>query len=329
MDAGDPYRGSRDGDPAAPPVRDQACHAVVRRHQSGVTPQRHGGEPALAQRRLEHSRLRSSWLSIRVATTSSRVVPADPAALSEPRPRIDACQSTFPTSATSRASPPPTAAACGRASCCAARCRRPTTSSPTISPGRPRSSSTCGRRSSCGTGIRSRTSRPGWSTSRCCRRCVPATRASESLVALYRVLLEDAAHMLVDLVHEVADADGPVLVHCAAGKDRTGVGVALVLRLLGVRARRRHRRLRAHRPRPFAIDERLHRDRHRADCRCRSTSWRPRRSRACSTSGTSTRVASRAGSSTPAATPRALERLRAHARVSRHLVMAANGAAAP
>ena len=53
-------------------------------------------------------------------------------------------------------------------------------------------------------------------------------------MALYSVVLEDAAHMLVDLVREVADADGPVLVHCAAGKDRTGVGVALVLRLLGV-----------------------------------------------------------------------------------------------
>ena len=59
-------------------------------------------------------------------------------------------------------------------------------------------------------------------------------RSADSLVTLYAVVLEDAAHLLVDLVHEVADADGPALVHCAAGKDRTGVGVALVLRLLGV-----------------------------------------------------------------------------------------------
>ena len=63
----------------------------------------------------------------------------------------------------------------------------------------------------------------------------PGNHGSESLVALYAVLLEDAAHLLVDLVREVAEADGPVLVHCAAGKDRTGIGVALVLRLLGVR----------------------------------------------------------------------------------------------
>ena len=62
----------------------------------------------------------------------------------------------------------------------------------------------------------------------------PGNHGAESLVALYAVLLEDAAHLLVDLVREVADADGPVLIHCAAGKDRTGVGVALVLRLLGV-----------------------------------------------------------------------------------------------
>jgi rhodanese-related sulfurtransferase len=62
----------------------------------------------------------------------------------------------------------------------------------------------------------------------------PGRQMAESLVALYSVLLEDASHLLVELVHEVADADGPVLVHCAAGKDRTGVGVALVLRLIGV-----------------------------------------------------------------------------------------------
>ncbi|MEH3033009.1 MAG: tyrosine-protein phosphatase [Aeromicrobium erythreum] len=57
---------------------------------------------------------------------------------------------------------------------------------------------------------------------------------AESLPALYGMVLDDASHLLVDVVREVAAVDGPALVHCAAGKDRTGVSVALVLRLLGV-----------------------------------------------------------------------------------------------
>ncbi|GAA1977014.1 tyrosine-protein phosphatase [Isoptericola halotolerans] len=52
---------------------------------------------------------------------------------------------------------------------------------------------------------------------------------------LYLEMLEEpGATRLVAGVRAVAVDDGPVLVHCTAGKDRTGVLVALVLALVGV-----------------------------------------------------------------------------------------------
>ncbi|GAA1687707.1 tyrosine-protein phosphatase [Glycomyces endophyticus] len=54
----------------------------------------------------------------------------------------------------------------------------------------------------------------------------------EDLGRWYAALAVVAAERLVEVVRLVAH-DGPTLVHCAAGKDRTGVAVAAVLELLG------------------------------------------------------------------------------------------------
>jgi len=52
----------------------------------------------------------------------------------------------------------------------------------------------------------------------------------------YLGYLEDRPGQVVDALLAIADADGAALVHCAAGKDRTGVVVALALTAVGVRA---------------------------------------------------------------------------------------------
>ncbi len=51
---------------------------------------------------------------------------------------------------------------------------------------------------------------------------------------LYLGLLDAAASWLPAMLDAAVDGPHPVLVHCAAGKDRTGVAVALLLRLAGV-----------------------------------------------------------------------------------------------
>lgn len=50
----------------------------------------------------------------------------------------------------------------------------------------------------------------------------------------YREMLDRRAPELARGAHEIASADGPALVHCSAGKDRTGILIAMVLGLLGV-----------------------------------------------------------------------------------------------
>ncbi len=56
-----------------------------------------------------------------------------------------------------------------------------------------------------------------------------------SLGELYRrMLLPPRSEAIVAAMATIADGEAPVLVHCTAGKDRTGVTVALALMLVGV-----------------------------------------------------------------------------------------------
>lgn len=56
-----------------------------------------------------------------------------------------------------------------------------------------------------------------------------------SLADLYQHLLDRASKKLVEVFRIVLETDGPVLIHCAAGKDRTGVASALLLATAEVR----------------------------------------------------------------------------------------------
>jgi len=63
----------------------------------------------------------------------------------------------------------------------------------------------------------------------------PGVAPPESLAELYQLMLRTTSEHLVDVVDTVATSSGPTLVHCAAGKDRTGVSIAMVLALLGAK----------------------------------------------------------------------------------------------
>ncbi|MDV7352738.1 tyrosine-protein phosphatase [Rhodococcus oxybenzonivorans] len=64
----------------------------------------------------------------------------------------------------------------------------------------------------------------------------PGVTPPADLPALYELILNSGAERIASLVPLVTRADGPVLVHCAAGKDRTGVVVAALLLAAGVKS---------------------------------------------------------------------------------------------
>lgn len=63
---------------------------------------------------------------------------------------------------------------------------------------------------------------------------VIAPNQGARLTNIYQGILSNAGERLVKVLQVTATSPGPVLLHCAAGKDRTGVAVALLLRTAGV-----------------------------------------------------------------------------------------------
>jgi protein tyrosine/serine phosphatase len=57
---------------------------------------------------------------------------------------------------------------------------------------------------------------------------------SGDLVELYAAMVDNAGARIADVARLVAASEGPSLVHCAVGKDRTGVSVAILLSAVGV-----------------------------------------------------------------------------------------------
>jgi protein-tyrosine phosphatase len=54
------------------------------------------------------------------------------------------------------------------------------------------------------------------------------------LLTTYRFMLTERRALLLEAIEAVASAPGPVVFHCTAGKDRTGVVAALLLSIVGV-----------------------------------------------------------------------------------------------
>lgn len=63
----------------------------------------------------------------------------------------------------------------------------------------------------------------------------PYDRTPQSTAARYFEMLEEGRHSLLQIVGILGTSDSrPTLIHCVAGRDRTGIVIACVLELLGV-----------------------------------------------------------------------------------------------
>lgn len=58
--------------------------------------------------------------------------------------------------------------------------------------------------------------------------------ATELMLDLYRSLVNERAHRFAELFEHLLQAQSPLVFHCTAGKDRTGVAAAWILLALGV-----------------------------------------------------------------------------------------------
>lgn len=63
---------------------------------------------------------------------------------------------------------------------------------------------------------------------------IPPAKLRRQMFMAYESMLDEQADGYRVLMQTLADASEPVLFHCTGGKDRTGIGAALVLELLGV-----------------------------------------------------------------------------------------------
>jgi protein-tyrosine phosphatase len=63
---------------------------------------------------------------------------------------------------------------------------------------------------------------------------VEAADLAEAMVAINREFVLDHAAIYARLLKLILEADQSVLIHCAAGKDRTGFGAAVILSALDV-----------------------------------------------------------------------------------------------